>query len=36
MPTTPTSRIAVVGENGRGKSTLLHILSGPCRPMRGR
>src|SRR5699024_5482750 len=31
----PTSRIAVVGENGRGKSTLLHILSGALPPDEG-
>ncbi|GAA0199344.1 ABC-F family ATP-binding cassette domain-containing protein [Glutamicibacter creatinolyticus] len=32
---TPTSRIAVVGENGRGKSTLLHVLSGHLTPDSG-
>src|SRR5699024_7539713 len=31
----PSSRIAVVGENGRGKSTLLHILSGALPPDEG-
>jgi macrolide transport system ATP-binding/permease protein len=25
---TPASRLAIVGENGRGKSTLLHVLAG--------
>ncbi|OZV75877.1 ABC transporter [Micromonospora echinospora] len=29
------SRIAVVGENGRGKSTLLHVLAGLVRPDEG-
>ncbi|ALJ20844.1 ABC-F family ATP-binding cassette domain-containing protein [Microbacterium sp. No. 7] len=29
---TATSRIAVVGENGRGKSTLLHVLAGRLAP----
>lgn len=32
---TPTSRVAVVGENGRGKSTLLHVLSGALPPDEG-
>lgn len=32
---TPTSRIAVVGENGRGKTTLLHVLSGRLTPDSG-
>ncbi|WP_421015425.1 ATP-binding cassette domain-containing protein, partial [Glutamicibacter creatinolyticus] len=31
----PTSRIAVVGENGRGKSTLLHVLSEHLTPDSG-
>lgn len=31
----PTSRIAVVGENGRGKSTLLHVLAGTLAPDSG-
>ena len=32
---TPASRIAVVGENGRGKSTLLHVLEGALMPDQG-
>ncbi|MGG7099859.1 ABC-F family ATP-binding cassette domain-containing protein [Rhodococcus sp. 24CO] len=32
---TPTSRIAIVGENGRGKSTLLHVLDGTLTPDSG-
>ncbi len=32
---TPASRIAVVGENGRGKSTLLHVLEGTLMPDQG-
>ena len=32
---TPTSRIAIVGENGRGKSTLLHVLTGRLTPEDG-
>src|SRR5690554_1717430 len=32
---TPRSRIAIVGENGRGKSTLLHILAGTLPPDSG-
>ena len=28
----PSSRIAIVGENGRGKSTLLHVLAGILPP----
>lgn len=28
LTVTATSRVAIVGENGRGKSTLLHVLSG--------
>lgn len=32
---TPASRIALVGENGRGKSTLLHVLNGTLRPDAG-
>ena len=30
------SRLAVVGENGRGKTTLLHVLAGLLVPDRGR
>jgi len=33
---TPDSRLAVVGENGRGKSTLLHVLAGLITPDSGR
>ncbi|MDR7183072.1 macrolide transport system ATP-binding/permease protein [Microbacterium trichothecenolyticum] len=29
---TPSSRMAIVGENGRGKSTLLHLLAGVLVP----
>jgi macrolide transport system ATP-binding/permease protein len=32
---TPTSRMAIVGENGRGKSTLLHVLDGTTPPDAG-
>ncbi|HQG71178.1 MAG TPA: ABC-F family ATP-binding cassette domain-containing protein [Rhodoglobus sp.] len=32
---TPTSRVAIVGENGRGKSTLLHVLAGSLSPDSG-
>lgn len=32
---TPASRIAIVGENGRGKSTLLHVLAGWLLPDEG-
>ncbi|NLZ97504.1 MAG: ABC-F family ATP-binding cassette domain-containing protein [Micrococcus sp.] len=28
LAVTPTSRIGIVGENGRGKTTLLHVLTG--------
>lgn len=31
----PGSRIAIVGENGRGKSTLLHVLDGTLAPDSG-
>ncbi|WP_308797326.1 ABC-F family ATP-binding cassette domain-containing protein [Agromyces silvae] len=32
---TPSSRLAIVGENGRGKSTLLQVLAGTLTPDRG-
>ncbi|PPF44806.1 ABC transporter [Pseudoclavibacter sp. AY1F1] len=32
---TPSSRIAIVGENGRGKSSLLHVLAGTLQPDSG-
>ncbi len=32
---TPTSRVALVGENGQGKSTLLHALAGELPPDAG-
>lgn len=32
---TPASRVAIVGENGRGKSTLLHVLAGTLTPDSG-
>ena len=32
---TPSSRVAIVGENGRGKSTLLHVLAGTLIPDSG-
>ncbi len=35
LTVTPTSRIAIVGENGRGKSTLLHVLAGSLAPDAG-
>ena len=35
LTVTATSRIAVVGENGRGKSTLLELLSGTLKPDHG-
>ncbi|MFC9086773.1 ABC-F family ATP-binding cassette domain-containing protein [Nocardiopsis dassonvillei] len=35
MTVTPRSRWGVVGENGRGKSTLLHILAGALEPDSG-
>ena len=35
LTVTPASRIAIVGENGRGKSTLLHVLSGALTPDSG-
>ncbi|MFC0531948.1 ABC-F family ATP-binding cassette domain-containing protein [Phytohabitans kaempferiae] len=35
LTVTPASRIAIVGENGRGKSTLLHLLAGRLAPDEG-
>ncbi|MFD7365047.1 ATP-binding cassette domain-containing protein [Nocardiopsis alba] len=35
LTVTPTSRIAIVGENGRGKSTLLHVMAGTLVPDEG-
>ncbi|WP_430593246.1 ABC-F family ATP-binding cassette domain-containing protein [Humidisolicoccus flavus] len=35
LTVTPGARIAIVGENGRGKSTLLHVLSGALIPDAG-
>lgn len=35
LTVTATSRVAIVGENGRGKSTLLHVLSGALTPDSG-
>lgn len=35
LTVTATSRIAVVGENGRGKTTLLHVLTGRLTPDAG-
>lgn len=32
LAATTTSRIAIVGENGRGKSTMLHVLAGAIAP----
>ena len=32
---TSSSRVAIVGENGRGKSTLLHVLAGSLAPDSG-
>ena len=32
---TPSSRIAIVGENGTGKTTLLHVLAGMLQPDSG-
>ena len=32
---TPASRVAIVGENGRGKTTLLHALAGTLVPDSG-
>jgi macrolide transport system ATP-binding/permease protein len=35
LTVSPLSRIAIVGENGRGKSTLLHVLDGTLTPDAG-
>lgn len=35
LTVTPTSRVAIVGENGQGKSTLLHLLAGTLSPDSG-
>jgi macrolide transport system ATP-binding/permease protein len=35
LAVTPSSRLAIVGENGRGKSTLLHVLDGTLAPDSG-
>lgn len=35
LAVTPSSRVAIVGENGRGKSTLLQVLAGNLEPDRG-
>ncbi|MEV5983120.1 ABC-F family ATP-binding cassette domain-containing protein [Streptomyces sp. NPDC052114] len=35
LTVSPRSRIAVVGENGRGKTTLLHVLAGLLTPDEG-
>ena len=35
LTVTPSSRIAIVGENGRGKTTLLHVLAGRLLPDTG-
>src|SRR5699024_6431604 len=35
LTVTPGSRLGIVGENGRGKSTLLHVLAGTLRPDAG-
>lgn len=35
MKVSPRSRWGVVGENGRGKSTLLHVLAGLLAPDEG-
>ncbi len=35
LTVTPSSRLAIVGENGRGKSTLLHVLDGTLTPDAG-
>ena len=35
LTVTPSSRIGIVGENGRGKTTLLHVLAGRLTPDAG-
>lgn len=35
LTVSPTSRLAIVGENGRGKSTLVRVLDGRLRPESG-
>src|SRR5690625_4913206 len=35
LSVTPTSRLGIVGENGRGKTTLLHVLAGRLTPDAG-
>ncbi|UTX53885.1 ABC-F family ATP-binding cassette domain-containing protein [Leucobacter aridicollis] len=35
LTVSPTSRIGIVGENGRGKTTLLHALAGTIHPDEG-
>lgn len=35
LTVTPSSRIAIIGENGRGKSTLLQVLDGRLTPDAG-
>lgn len=35
LAVTPASRVAIVGENGRGKTTLLHALAGLIPPDSG-
>ncbi|MGO1834054.1 putative ABC transporter permease protein [Actinomycetales bacterium JB111] len=35
LTVSPTTRLAIVGENGRGKSTLLHVLTGARAPDAG-
>ncbi|MGO1739372.1 MAG: ABC-F family ATP-binding cassette domain-containing protein [Actinomycetaceae bacterium] len=35
LTVSPASRLAIVGENGRGKSTLLHVLTGALPPDEG-
>src|SRR5690625_6244134 len=35
LAVTPTSRIGIVGENGRGKTTLMHVLTGRLEAVTG-